>query len=128
MASDADFLTTHKNGVVAINANTAALTTQISSQSTQTNYYAGNYTSAALTAQTLVSAGSGYIVNMAVVITSTTAGTLNNAATVGAAAAANAIVATPVTVGVYPVGARFTSGLVVSPGTGQTIVVTYSLD
>jgi hypothetical protein len=31
-------------------------------------------------------------------------------------------------VGTYAVGAKFTHGLVVAPGTGQSINVTYSLD
>lgn len=117
MASDADFLTTQKNGVVAINAIT-----------NQTTYFAGNNTSAALTSQTLIATGSGYLVNFSVTVAGTTVGTVNNAVSTAAAAASNALVGTPNTIGVYSAGVRFTSGLVVTPGTGQSVVVTYSLD
>ncbi len=123
MASDADFLTTHKNGVIAINANTTAL----NAQATQTSYFAGNFTSSALSAQTLVATGSGYLVRFSVVVAGAE-GTINNAASTGGVASSNAIAVTPATVGIYSVGSRFTNGLVVTPGAGQTVVVTYSLD
>lgn len=123
MASDADFLTTGKNGVVAINANTAALT----AQTTLTGYLAGQYTSTAHNAAAVIATSSGYLVSFSIIVAGA-AGTINNTTTTGGAAAGNAICATPATVGIYPVGARFSSGLVVTPGAGQTVVVTYSLD
>jgi hypothetical protein len=112
-----------KNGVVGINANTAALAIK----NTQTVYFAGKSTAVAVSAATLISAGSGYLVGFSVVVAGA-AGTINNSATLVGASSANAIVATPATVGNYLVGARFTAGLVVSPGAGQTVTVTYSLD
>jgi hypothetical protein len=123
MATQTDFLTTNKNGVVAIN--NAAQT--ISSLLNSYGYFQGQNTSGAKTAQTVIATGSGYLVNFAVVVAGA-AGTINNTATTGGIAATNALCTTPATVGVYPVGARFTDGLVVNPGAGQTLVVTYSLD
>lgn len=52
----------------------------------------------------------------------TTPGTIFNASI------ANAIAAMPNTVGVYNVGAQFTSGLYVILGTNQRVALTYSLD
>jgi len=124
MASDADFLTTHKNGVVAINAISAA----INSQNTDGSYYHGQYTSAAVTSSTVICTGSGFLVNISIIDAGSTEGTVNNAATTGAVATANGIVKCQKFHGVYQVGARFTAGLVVVPGTGQTVSVTYSLD
>lgn len=42
--------------------------------------------------------------------------------------AANVITATGTTAGTYQIGAPFTTGLVIEPGTGQSINVIYSLD
>lgn len=128
MASDTDFLTTQKNGVVAINGLNQTIAALQAALVAQTDYYKGKSTSAALSSQTLVAAGSGYLVSIAVTVAGSAAGEANNASTTGGAAASNALAAAPNTVGVYPVGSRFTSGLVVSPGTGQSLVVTYSLD
>ena len=128
MASEADFLTTHKNGVIAITGLNQTLDSFSTSLIDQTNYYKGKSTSGALSSQTLISAGSGFLVSFSVTVAGSAAGTINNSATTGAVAAGNVVAAVPATVGIYPVGARFTSGLVVTPGTGQSIAVTYSLD
>ena len=82
-------------------------------------------TSSVVTSATLIYAGSGTLVNFAVTVAGSGAGTVNNSATVAGAASGNAVCATPATVGVYAVGSRFTNGLVVSPGTGQSVNVTY---
>lgn len=82
-------------------------------------------TSTTVTSATLVYAGSGTLINFAVTVAGSAAGTINNSATTGGAAAANVLCATPNTVGVIPVGSKFTNGLVVSPGTGQSVNVTY---
>ena len=74
---------------------------------------------------TLIYAGSGTLVNFAVTVAGSAAGTINNSATVAGAASGNVLCATPATVGIVAVGSRFTNGLVVSPGTGQSVNVTY---
>jgi hypothetical protein len=115
-ASLDDILTAQKNGVVAIN-NVAKSTQRVS----------GTQTSSTVTTSTLVVAGSGYLVNFAVLVAGSAAGTINNAATTALAAAGNALCATPATVGVYSAGQVFTNGLVIVPGTGQSINITYSV-
>lgn len=124
MATIDDLFTTQKNGVVALNA----IVTAINNQTALTRYLSGQYTSAAVTASTLVASGSGYLVNLSVIDAGSGEGTVNDAASVGAAVAANEMMTAQKFHGVYAAGMRFTDGLVVIPGTGQTIAVTYSLD
>lgn len=123
MTSQTDFLTTQKNGVVAING----LNQTLAGANSRTDYYKGQYTSAPITAATLVASGSGYLVNVAILVAGA-AGNIYNAASTGGAGSTNLIYPTVATVGFTPVGMRFTNGLVVTPGAGQTVVVTYSLD
>jgi hypothetical protein len=80
-----------------------------------------------VTAATLIHTGSGYLVNFAVVIAGSTAGTISNANAVASVSAANAICAVPNTVGIVNAGQVFSTGLVITPGTGQSINVTYSV-
>jgi hypothetical protein len=82
-------------------------------------------TTTVATSQTLIYAGSGTLINFVVTVAGSGAGTINNSATTGGAAASNVICATPTTVGVVAVGSRFSNGLVISPGTGQSVNVTY---
>ncbi len=57
-----------------------------------------------------------------------TTGVQTSPGTVFNANAANSIAAIPTTVGVYSIGAQFSSGLYVILGTNQKIALTYSLD
>jgi hypothetical protein len=127
MASDTDFLTTQKNGVVAINNLNQTIAAQTTALIAQTNYYSGQYTSAPITSATLVASGPGYLVNVAVLVAGA-AGNIYDSASTGGAGSSNLIYPTVATVGFTPVGMRFTDGLVVTPGAAQTAVVTYSLD
>ena len=115
MASLDDILTTQKNGVIAIN-----------NLSQGTLRGLGAQTSATLTAATLIYVGKGYLVNFSVVVAGSAAGTISNAGTIASVAAANALCAIPATVGVVKLGQVFSTGLVVTPGTGQSVNVTYS--
>jgi len=116
MASLDDIVTVQKNGVIAVNnLSQATLREQ------------GTLTSATVTAATLIFQGKGRLVNFAVVVAgSTTGGIYNSTST--SPAASNQMCAVPTTVGVYPTGQIFTSGLVIVPGTGQSINVTYSTE
>ena len=114
MASLDDLLSAQKNGVVAINS---------VAQATLRNE--GNATSDTVTSSTLVLAGSGYLVRYSVTVAGSGAGTIHNANSVANATATNALCATPNTVGIVNVGAVFTNGLVIVPGTGQSLNVTY---
>jgi hypothetical protein len=116
MASLDDLLTTQKNGVVAINGYTNAL---LRGQ--------GAYTSATVTGDTLVVSGRGYLVSFTVVVAGSAAGSIYNANSTTSPPAAQKLCVTGTTVGIYPAGLVFTNGLVISPGTGQSINVTYSL-
>ncbi len=114
MASLADILTTQKNAVVAL-SNTAQ--TILRAQ--------GNATSATVTSDTLVIAGRGFLVNVCVVVAGSTAGSIYNASSTTTTAAGNKLFSVPTTAGMYPLGQVFNTGLVISPGTGQEINVTY---
>lgn len=85
----------------------------------------GNATSATVTASTLVCSGFGRVVTVTVTVAGGAAGTINNAASTASAAAGNALMAVPNTVGVYNAGHSFNLGLVIVPGAGQSINVTY---
>jgi S-adenosylhomocysteine hydrolase len=117
-----DILTTQKNGVVAIN------------NFNQTSaYLGGRITSATIPAAsgaTLIVTGAGRLVNYSITVKGSAAGFIYNASSTNTAAAANALIATTATqeVGVYSVGLHFANGLVVTPGTGQSLNVTYSID
>ena len=115
MASLDDILTVQKNGVVALgNLNQATLRD------------AGTNTSATVTSSTVIYVGPGRVVNYAVVIAGTGAGGVYNASTTAGANASNQLCSIPTTVGVFPTGQTFSNGLVITPGAGQSINVTYS--
>lgn len=117
MATLDDILTTQKNGVIAIN------------NLNQTNSYLnGKITSATVSALTLIYPGAGRLVNFSIVVAGSANGTINNAQTTGTISASNALVATPNVIGVYACGIHFSNGLVIDPGTGQSVNVTYSVD
>ena len=112
-ASLDDILTTQKNGVIAINGLTKATLRTL-----------GSVTSTTVTVDTLVLNGPGYLVRYSVLVAGA-AGTINNANSIDNAAAGNALCATVATVGVFDAGLVFTNGLVIKPGAGQSINVTY---
>jgi hypothetical protein len=114
-ASLSDILTVQKNGVIAINN---------LSQGNLKTY--GTVTSVTVTAATVIYVGSGYIVNFAVVVAGSASGLIYNFNSTTSPPAANALCATPATIGVYSTGQFFTTGLVIVPGTGQSINVTYA--
>jgi hypothetical protein len=114
-ASIDDLLTTQKNGVVAINGLAQATARSL-----------GTQTSATITTATVIHVGNGYLVNCSVVVAGSTVGTISNTSAVSTVAAANALCAIPATVGVVKLGQIFSTGLVVTPGTGQSLNVTYS--
>lgn len=116
MSSLTDIFSAVKNAVVALNA--------IGQGIYQNN---PQFTSATVTAATLVIAGKGRLHSYTVVVAGSGDGLINDASTTGGAAAANALTPTIKTLGVYAVDLVFDDGLVIAPGTGQSINVTYSL-
>lgn len=78
-----------------------------------------------ITAATVVKAAAGYIARVSVIVAGSAAGTVNDCLTTGAAAAANQVGVTPTTVGVTSYSWPCTTGIVVVPGTGQTLAVAF---
>lgn len=114
MATPDDILTVQKNGVIAIN-----------NLSQVTKYLAGTATAGGISSQTtVVPSGSGRVARVAVIVAGTTAGTVYS----GSGTSSTAIAPLPNTIGVYEIGAIFSGSLSVTPGSGQTISITYSLD
>jgi hypothetical protein len=114
-ASLSDILTTQKNGVVAINGISQATLRSL-----------GVVTSQTVTAATVIFTGGGYMVNFSVVVAGSTTGTIYDFNSTTSPPATDALCVAPNTVGVFKTGQVFTSGIVVVPGTGQSINVTYS--
>jgi len=115
MASLDDILTTQKNGVVALNNVFQAL-----------NVLNPTATSATVTSSALIVSGRGRLISFSVVVAGSASGTIHNANSPTGNTAANALVATPNTIGVYEANVVFSNGLLIVPGTGQSINVTYS--
>jgi hypothetical protein len=78
-----------------------------------------------ITVATVVKALPGSLLGFTVLVAGTGNGTINDTTTIGGAATANAVCVTPQTVGSVAVNFPCTSGIVVVPGTGQTISVSY---
>ena len=116
MSSLSDILTALKNGVVAMGDTANQLRAQVPT-----------FTSQTVTVATLIVAGKGRLFGYSVVVVGTTEGTINDTGTVAAAAAANALSTMLKATGWYPVNMVFDDGLVVTPGTGQSVNLTYSL-
>jgi len=117
MASLDDVITVQKNAVIGVNGLNQTI-----------RRAQGSNTSLTVTTQTLVVTGKGFLVSFSVTVAGTANGAVNNAQSTALSTATNVLCATPTTVGVYPCGLVFTDGLVISPGTGQSVNVTYSLD
>jgi hypothetical protein len=116
MASLDDIATIQKNGVIGINTLNLTL-----------GRIYGSTTSATVTAPTMVITGPGRLVNVSVLVAGSAPGTINNANSTSAAAAENALRIAPNTVGVHEANQLFVNGLVIVPGTGQSLNVTYSI-
>jgi hypothetical protein len=117
MASLDDVITVQKNAVIGVNGLNQTM-----------RRAQGSNTSLTATAQTLVVTGRGYLVAFSVTVAGTASGTVSNAQSAALVTAGNALCAVPNTIGIYPCGLVFTDGLVITPGTGQSMNVTYSLD
>jgi hypothetical protein len=115
MASLDDILTTQKNGVVGVNGISQAF---LRGQ--------GTVTSSTATASAVIFNGRGYLVNVCVIVAGSAVGAIHNTNTVAGVSAANQLFSIPNTVGVYQLGQVFTTGLVIVPGTGQSINITYT--
>lgn len=79
-----------------------------------------------ITAATVVKAVGGRVAKVSVLVAGSAAGAIHNCATTGAVAAGNKVAVVADTVGVYDIDFPCSAGIVVVPGTGQTLAVTYA--
>lgn len=86
---------------------------------------AGRLSTLNITAATVVKATPGRVFKVSVIVAGSTAGTINDCATVAAAAATNQIGTAPNTVGTTDFNWPMGTGIVVVPGTGQTLALTW---
>jgi hypothetical protein len=116
VASLDDILTTAKNIVTAING--------ISNKLDRFSASGASYTYANITATTLVRSGSGSIAVVSVVTPGTTSGTIYDANSTGVTT--SPVFKIPMTVGLTIVNMPVSNGIVVAPGTGQAVSISYS--
>ena len=79
-----------------------------------------------ITAATVVKPVGGRVAKVSVLVGGSAVGAVHNCATTGAAAAANQVAVVPDTEGVYDIDFPCSAGIVVVPGTGQTLAVSYA--
>lgn len=79
-----------------------------------------------ITASTVVKNLPGRICRVVVLVAGSAAGTINDLATAGGAAVANQVFTIPNTLGSYDVQMPCGVGIQVTPGTGQTVAVSYN--
>jgi hypothetical protein len=78
-----------------------------------------------ITGSTVVKAAPGRLVRVSVLVAGSAAGTANDCTSTGAAATANEVAVIPNTVGVYLLDWPCLAGIVIVPGTSQTVSVSY---
>ena len=113
MASLTDILTAAQNIVTALN----------NASKTYLNVN-GTTNAAALTAATVVKSSSGRVCSVSVLVAGAAVGKIYDAAT--ASSTANALYTIPMSVGTVTVNMPTQYGIVVAPGSGQTVTVSYS--
>lgn len=79
-----------------------------------------------ITAATVVKAAPGRVGVVSVIVAGSAVGTVNDILTTGAVAVANQIGTIPNVVGTYTFNWPCAVGIVVVPGTGQTVAVSYT--
>jgi len=115
MASLDDILTTQKNGVQGINGLTNI-----------TRNIAGALNSSEISASTFFSTTYGWVGKISVIVAGSTTGTIYDTTSVSSAAVGNRLAIIPNTVGIYSINMPVSNGIVVTPGTGQIVAMSYS--
>jgi hypothetical protein len=110
-----DILTTVKNLVTA----TATL-------STNQTALVGSKNATGIIAQSVVSQNPGRVYNISVVVAGSTTGTIWDASNTASAVSSRLLATIPSAVGVYVINMPVAYGIVVTPGTGQTVSIGYS--
>jgi len=78
-----------------------------------------------ITAATVVKTGGGRLIKISVIVAGSAAGAAYDYASTSGVSAASEIFVIPNTVGIYEIDWPLATGLVIVPGTGQTIAVSY---
>lgn len=79
-----------------------------------------------ITAATVVKAAAGRVARVSVLVVGSTVGTVNDLATTSGAAVANQVAVIPMAVGTYEINMPCAVGILVTPGTGQTLAVSFA--
>jgi len=79
-----------------------------------------------VSASTVIKATAGRVFRVSVVTAGSAAGAVHDTTTTGAVAAANKIATIPNTVGIYDLNWPCASGIVLVPGTGQVLAISYT--
>ena len=87
---------------------------------------AANKSALNITDDTIVKASAGFVVTLVVLDAGSANGGLYDTAVIADAAAENEIFAIPQVAGVYTINFPASSGIVIKPGTGQTIAISYN--
>jgi hypothetical protein len=121
MANIDDVVTVQKNGVIALNALTAAL------ENFRAIYqsFVGTQTFLGANEDALVYVGPGRLVNV-VVTAAAAGGTIHDVDNVADANAGNVIFPIPSTIGITQVNIPFVNGLVIKPAATSMVNLTYS--
>lgn len=99
---------------------------QTDGQGTLLSTKGGRSSALSVTAATVVKSSSGRLARISVIVAGTAAGSANDTATTATAAAANQIFVIPNTVGIFELDWPCLAGIVVTPGTGQTVAVSFT--
>lgn len=119
--SNSDILTAAKNIAAALNTCATAI-----NEGAAATALAGSKSKINITTDTVVQAGKGRIAKVIVVVGGTTLGSIHDAKTVAAAGTNNRLLPVPNTVGQFSVDFPVNDGIVIKPGTGQTVAISYS--
>ena len=79
-----------------------------------------------VTAATVIKSSAGRSFKVVVLVAGSAAGALYDAASTTGNTIANQLMVIPTTVGVYTIDAPHANGIVLAPGTGQTLAIIYS--
>lgn len=102
------------------------MTTLVGPVSATPGLAGGNRAALNVTAAAVVKSTAGVCVSVAVVVAGSAAGTVNDVATIGGVAASNQFGTIPNAVGTYTFNWPCGTGITVTPGTGQTLAVSYT--
>ena len=116
MASTDDLLTVYKSYVSAV----AAFNTTIPK-------YFGQLTLLTVTSPTVIATGMGRVVNVSVTVAGSAAGAIYNWSSATGYTSMYQLFVVPNALGITNVGLFFTNGILLVPGTGQSLNITYSM-